>query len=152
MLRIVQSLCRAHGEGYMIVLCTLETHWELHNHSHALLLCLFLFLGSLETGSNSPVSRTTNQSPLSMISTASTNSDLIVPDRPPPPYPGNSRQHNNPPPPHQINSIQQPLGAESSEPSEPEQVCTCTLLDIFTFIRIMQIFLCWLFFNSVVIQ
>lgn len=39
--------------------------------------------------SGSPVSRTTNQSPMSMLSTASspsTNSD--IPDKPPPPYPG----------------------------------------------------------------
>ena len=39
--------------------------------------------------SGSPVSRTTNQSPMSMLSTASspsTNSD--VPEKPPPPYPG----------------------------------------------------------------
>ncbi|XP_052087631.1 serine/threonine-protein kinase LATS1-like [Mytilus californianus] len=44
--------------------------------------------------SGSPVSRTTNQSPMSMLSTASspsTNSD--VPDKPPPPYPGRHLAH-----------------------------------------------------------
>ncbi|XP_067946869.1 serine/threonine-protein kinase LATS2-like isoform X2 [Watersipora subatra] len=71
--------------------------------------------GSLETRSDSPVSRTTNQSPLSMISTASTNSDAL-PDRPPPPYPGNGRQANN-------NGLagRGAINVDLSEASEPEQ-------------------------------
>ena len=76
-------------------------------------------VGSLETRSDSPVSRTTNQSPLSMISTASTNSDLL-PDRPPPPYPGNSRHHGNN---GQFGKSPGGQVAESSEASETEQVC-----------------------------
>lgn len=73
--------------------------------------------GSLETRSDSPVSRTTNQSPCSMISTTSNNSDMM-PERPPPPYPGPSKQYvtNGLPP------QQQGKGAISSEQSEPEQV------------------------------
>jgi len=73
--------------------------------------------GSLETRSDSPVSRTTNQSPLSIISTTSTNSDL-VPDRPPPPYPGPSAPYPGGKP-LSTNATATP---DSSEISELEQV------------------------------